>query len=468
LRRVLSVGAKWTLRYAVVTFVCVSLLGLYLYQRVERRIHRDAELIVELPLRAVGETMRRAPGDRDSAMDAMLRQVRSADDDLRLGMQLFDESGRLLMATGSLQERPVPLRPVLLDGGEVERWEVDLGEETPYYVMAARAPGGFVLAAVDSRRFRQHLSYVADGLGVALPIVLLVTAGLGWLLARGSLRPIQRMTHTARRISGANLDEKVPTSGSGDELDQLAVTLNEMMARIRESMARIRRFSGDAAHEIRTPLAAIRSQIEVTLELPRSREEYDQVLRQVLDEVDRLGRGADAILRLATSEAGLQRSQQSAVDLAEVLADLIAFFEPLAAEKDVKLSLALEPTPAVLGDPAWLHQLFANLVHNAIKFTPPGGSVRVELSQEPEVHAAAVAVRDTGVGIPREHLDRIFERFHKVDASRTEGGFGLGLSLAREIAKAHGGTIHVESEPGRGSVFRVLLPLEEGDEGSPD
>jgi heavy metal sensor kinase len=334
--------------------------------------------------------------------------------------------------------------------------------------MAARAPGGFVLAAVDSRRFRQHLSYVADGLGVALPIVLLVTAGLGWLLARGSLRPIQRMTHTARRISGANLDEKVPTSGSGDELDQLAVTLNEMITRIRESMARIRRFSGDAAHEIRTPLAAIRSQIEVTLELPRSREEYDQVLRQVLDEVDRLGRGADAILRLATSEAGLQRSQRSAVDLAELLADLIAFFEPLAAEKDVKLSLALEPTPAVMGDPAWLHQLFANLVHNAIKFTPPGGSVRVELSQEPEVHAIAVAVRDTGVGIPREHLDRIFERFHKVDASRTEGGFGLGLSLAREIAKAHGGTIHVESEPGRGSVFRVLLPLEEGDEGSPD
>jgi heavy metal sensor kinase len=464
LRRVLSVGAKWTLRYAVVTFVSVSLLGLYVYQRVERRMNRDAELIVELPLRAVDETMRRASGDLDPVLDAMLRQVRAADDDLRLGMQLFDESGRLIMAMGSLQDRPIPLRPTLLEGGDVERWDADLGDDDPYYVMAARTSGGYLLAAVYARRFRQHLAYVADGLVVALPIVLFVTAGLGWVLARGSLRPIQRITQSARRISGANLEETVPTSGSGDELDQLAVTLNEMMARIRESMARIRRFSGDAAHEIRTPLAAIRSQIEVTLERLRSAEEYDHVLRQVLDEVDRLGAGADALLRLATSEAGLQPSQRRAVALAELLADLVGFFEPLAAEKDVKLELEVAPMSPVLGDPAWLHQLFANLVHNAIKFTPPGGSVRVELASEPDVRAAAVTVSDTGVGIPAEHLDRIFDRFHKVDASRSAQGFGLGLALAREIAKAHGGTIHVESEPGRGTRFRVLLALEDAGE----
>jgi signal transduction histidine kinase len=184
----------------------------------------------------------------------------------------------------------------------------------------------------------------------------------------------------------------------------------------------------------------------------------------VLDEVDRLGAGPDALLRLATSEAGLQPSQRRAVALAELLADLVGFFEPLAAEKDVKLELEVAPMSPVLGDPAWLHQLFANLVHNAIKFTPPGGSVRVELASEPDVRAAAVTVSDTGVGIPAEHLDRIFDRFHKVDASRSAQGFGLGLALAREIAKAHGGTIHVESEPGRGTRFRVLLALEDAGE----
>jgi heavy metal sensor kinase len=296
---------------------------------------------------------------------------------------------------------------------------------------------------------------------VALPITLVVTAGLGWLLARGSLRPIQRITQTARRIGGAHLYETVPTSGSGDELDQLAVTLNEMIARIRESMERVRRFSGDAAHEIRTPLAAIRSQVEVTLERHRDAEEYEQVLRHVLDEVERLGAGTDAMLRLAQSEGGLDPARRTPVDLSALLADVVAFFEPLAAESDVKLELDLRPTGPVAGDPSWLHQLFANLVHNAIKFTPAGGSVRVGLAPEPEGAAVVASVRDTGAGIPADELGRIFERFHKVDASRSQVGFGLGLSLAREIAKAHGGSIEVESRLGRGSVFRVTLPLGE-------
>jgi heavy metal sensor kinase len=459
--RFLSIGAKWALRYAIVTTVSISLLGIYVYERVQRRIHRDAELIVEIPVRLIGESLRQTPDDREAILEAMVRQVRVSDEDLRLGLELFDGSGRLVAAVGSLQGRPIPLTAALHEGAEVDRWEVDLGDGDPYYVMGARQREGAVLAVVYARRFRKHLEYVADGMIVALPITLVVTAGLGWLLARGSLRPIQRITQTARRIGGAHLYETVPTSGSGDELDQLAVTLNEMIARIRESMERVRRFSGDAAHEIRTPLAAIRSQVEVTLERHRDAEEYEQVLRHVLDEVERLGAGTDAMLRLAQSEGGLDPARRTPVDLSALLADVVAFFEPLAAESDVKLELDLRPTGPVAGDPSWLHQLFANLVHNAIKFTPAGGSVRVGLAPEPEGAAVVASVRDTGAGIPADELGRIFERFHKVDASRSQVGFGLGLSLAREIAKAHGGSIEVESRLGRGSVFRVTLPLGE-------
>jgi heavy metal sensor kinase len=458
--RALSVGAKWALRYAVVTTVTISLLGIYVYERVERRIHRDAELIVEIPVRLIGETLRQAPDDHDAILEAMARQVRVSDEDLRLGLQLFDPSGRLVAAAGTLERRPIPLSAALREGADIDRWQVDLGDDDPYYVMGARQREGAVLAVVYARRFRKHLDYVADGLIVALPITLAVTAGLGWLLARGSLRPIQRITQTARRIGGAHLDETVPTSGSGDELDQLAVTLNEMIARIRDSMERVRRFSGDAAHEIRTPLAAIRSQVEVTLERHRGAEEYERVLRHVLDEVERLGAGTDAMLRLAQSEGGLDPARRVPVDLAALLADVAAFFEPLAAESDVKLELDLRPAGPVAGDPSWLHQLFANLVHNALKFTPAGGSVRVELAPDPAGGAAVASVRDTGPGIPADQLDRIFERFHKVDASRSQVGFGLGLSLAREIAKAHGGTISVESALESGSIFRVTLPLD--------
>jgi heavy metal sensor kinase len=457
--RNISIGAKWALRYSVVTFVTISLLGIYVYSRVERRIRRDAELIAEIPLRNVTEAMKRNPGDVDRVAEAIGREVSAADGDLRLGIQLFDEAGRLLIARGSFEQHPLPLPARVVDGRVAAYfWERELESGRLYYVMSARARGGFVQTAIYSRRFQRHADYIADGFFLALPIALLVTVGLGWLLARGSLRPIQRITATARRISGSNLDQEVPTTGSGDELDQLAVTLNEMMARIHESVDRIRSFSADAAHELRTPLAAIRNQVEVTLDKTRSGEEYERVLREVLDEVDRLTSGADAMLRLAHSEAGLDPSERVEVDLRTLLGDVVDFFSPLAAEGDVKLDLHADPAaPHVAGDPGWLHQLFANLVHNAVKFTPEGGSVLVELAAAPG-GGAVVCVRDTGPGIAPEQLEQIFERFHKVDASRSQTGFGLGLSLAREIAKAHGGAIDLETEPGRGSTFRVVLP----------
>jgi len=459
--RPVSVGAKWALRYALVTFVTISLLGLYVYERTERRVERDAELIAEMPMRNLLEVARRHPGDLERLAEAVDRELAAADEDLRLGVQVFDRDGTLLMARGSLQADKLPLGFHVANGQRSwERWRSDEPRGShPYRVVTAEAPGGYLQTAVYTRRFDRHLDFIADGYLIALPITLLVTVGMGWLLARGSLRPIQRITETARRISGSHLDEKVQTTGSGDELDRLAVTLNEMIDRIRDSVERIRRFSGDAAHELRTPLAAIRNQVEVTLERTRTPEEYDRVLRQVLEEVDRLAEGADALLRLSRSEAGLDPDRREAVDLAGMLAELVEFFEPLAAEKDVKLSLeAGSGVPAVSGDPAWLHQLFANLVHNAIKFTPAGGAVGVTLKSKAKSRLVRVEVQDNGMGIPADQTERIFERFHKVDAARSAVGFGLGLSLAQEIARIHDGRISVDSELGRGSVFRVELP----------
>jgi heavy metal sensor kinase len=338
-------------------------------------------------------------------------------------------------------------------------WEKTHEDERRYYVMTSTAPVGYLQTAVYTRRFDKHASYIADGFYVAMPIALLLTVGLGWLLARGSLRPIKRITRTARHINVSNLDEDVPTTGSGDELDQLAATLNEMLGRIRRSVRRIRRFNADAAHELRTPLAAIRNQVEVTLEKERSVAEYERVLGNLLGEVDRLASGADAMLRLAQSEAGVDPTSREDVALGQLLGEVVDFFVPLAIEAGVKLDLReADLVPSLQADPAWLHQLFANLVHNAIKFTPSGGSVLVRVAPEPDGDGGMVEVVDTGVGIPAEHLDRIFERFHKEDVARTSSGFGLGLSLVREIVRAHGGSISVESAPGEGSTFRVTLP----------
>lgn len=456
----LSIGAKWTLRYAVVSFVAISLLGWYVYTRAEGRLRRDAELITRAPLRNVAEAMKRRPGDINVVAEAIDREVTAADGDLRLGIQYFDENGRVVLASGSLEQRPIPLPASILEGRRAALfWEKTHADDRRYYVVTSKAPEGYLQTAVYTRRFDKHASYIADGFYVAMPIALLMTAGLGWLLARGSLRPIKRMTRTARHINVSNLDEDVPTTGSGDELDQLAGTLNEMLGRIRRSVSRIRRFNADAAHELRTPLAAIRSQVEVTLERERPIAEYERVLANLLGEVDRLAAGADAMLRLAQSEAGVDPTCREEVALGQLLGEVVDFFGPLATEAGVKLDLReADLVPTLHADPAWLHQLFANLVHNAIKFTPSGGSVLVRVSPEPGGDGGMVEVVDTGVGIPPEHLDRIFERFHKEDAARSEAGFGLGLSLVREIVRAHGGSIRVESTPDEGSTFRVILP----------
>jgi heavy metal sensor kinase len=456
----LSIGAKWALRYAVATLITISLLAVFVYDRVERRIVRDAELIAKIPLRNISEAMKRNPGDIDLAIEVINREVRAADGDLRLGIQFFDDRGRLLYARGGLEQQPLPLpRGVLSGRRPALSWQRELGGGRRWYVVSADAPGGFLQTAIYSRRFDKHAAYIRDGFYLALPIAVLLTVVLGWLLARRSLRPIARITSTARHIGVAQLDEQVPTTGSGDELDQLAGTLNEMLGRLRESVARIRRFNADAAHELRTPLAAIRNQIEVTVEKSRKPEEYEAVLRQLLDEVDRLASGTSAMLRLAQSEAGIDPAQRAEVDVGEVLSDVVDFFEPLASEADVKLEYRTERgANPIIGDAGWLHQLFANLVHNAVKFTPAGGSVAVSLAPDAEADGVVASVEDTGMGISEDRLERIFERFHKVDASRSQSGFGLGLSLAREITRAHGGRIEVESRYGEGTLFRVFLP----------
>ncbi len=456
----LSIGAKWAFQYAVATLIAISLLAVYVYDRVERRIVRDAELIAQIPLRNISEAMKRNPGDIDLAIEVINREVRAADGDLRMGVQFFDERGRLLYARGSLEQHPLPLPRSVLEGERNARsWQRHLSGGRRWYVVGARAPGGYLQTAIYSRRFDKHVAYIADGFFVALPIAVLLAVGLGWLLARRSLQPIKRITTTARNIGVGRLDEEVPTTGSGDELDQLAGTLNEMLGRLRDSVARIRRFNADAAHELRTPLAAIRNQIEVTVEKERTTEEYESLLGGLLEEVDRLASGTDAMLRLAQSEAGLDPAQRTDVDVGQILADVVDFFEPLATEAHVKLEYRTETgADPVVGDAGWLHQLFANLVHNAVKFTPSGGTVVVSLVPDDEGDGVVASVEDTGIGIAEDRLRRIFERFHKVDAARSESGFGLGLSLAREIARAHGGRIEVESREGEGTAFRVFLP----------
>jgi heavy metal sensor kinase len=465
----LSVGAKWTLRYTAAMLLAISLLAAYTYVRIEQRFRNNARFLADLQLKELEETLEAVPVGDPALHEILVRSTTVAGPDLKLGLQVWNARGTLVLAEGSLAKNSLGLPPDLpRESGERVVREVYFPDGSYPYLVVTRTlqGGGAVQAAVYLRRFIRNARGVRDIYFWTLPLAAVFTLALGSWLVRGSLRPIATMTRAARRISGTHLEEKVPTTGSGDELDELATTLNQMMDRIRHSVERMQRFSANAAHELRTPLNALRSRLDVTLEQERTPDEYRKTLGETAEQVASLSEAVHAMMRLAQSEAGLPAEHRVPVAVAALVQEVVEFFEPLAAEQGLSLELGKLEDATVSGEPAWLRQALANLVDNAILYTPEGGAIRVDISAaEPDDGSVLVGVADTGVGIPPAEHERIFEPFHRVrgGSARNGAGAGLGLALAREIARAHGGDVEVESEPGRGSRFVMRLPRASAD-----
>jgi heavy metal sensor kinase len=290
-------------------------------------------------------------------------------------------------------------------------------------------------------------------------VLLLVLAGVGgWFLAGRTLKPVERITDIARGIGESDLSRRIDVE-TDDELGRLASTLNGMIARLEEAFIKQRQFVADASHELRTPLAVIQAESSLVLEKPRDQEQYRRSLELVSQEVSYMSEVVSKLLLLARSDAGSEQLNIQDVDVAALLAELGQDLEALAQEKDLTLSFGPMDGLTVRGDRVRLRQLFMNILDNALRYTPGGGTIAGSVVRRDG--QAVVSVTDTGIGIPEEHLPFIFDRFYRVDKARTnrEGGTGLGLSIATSIARMHGGTIEVESAVGTGTTFRILLPL---------
>ncbi len=281
----------------------------------------------------------------------------------------------------------------------------------------------------------------------------------GRILAARSLRPVGTMATAARRISVENLADRLERSGTGDELDQLAETFNDMLTRLEKQVAQLQQFIADAAHELRTPLAALRGNAEVALSGRRPADELRAVLADAIEEYDRLSRIADDLLLLARADAGQKLIRSARFPLDRAVVDVVDLFSPEAEERGVSLVLSDRNEIWIDGDDGRLRQMLSNLLDNAIKFTPDGGMVRV--SQSTSNGMIELTVRDTGVGIAPEHLPHVFDRFYRADRARTHdgGGAGLGLSICRTIVEAHGGDIRLTSRPGGGTTVSVRIPV---------
>ena len=304
----------------------------------------------------------------------------------------------------------------------------------------------------------QALERLRHALMIAVPLTLLAAGGGGVFLARRALKPVDEMTRKARSIEERDLSQRLEVR-TRDELGRLAATLNAMIARLEKAFGRQRQFTSDASHELRAPLAVIEAESTLTLQRKRAASEYRQSLETIAQEAARMSLIIDQLLSLARADSEKEPLSFEELNLGELLKESSSDLEVLCRHKGLDLQLAQVDDSVVKGDRLRLRVLFLNLLDNAIRYTPGGGTVSVSLRREGQM--AVVSISDTGPGIPAADLPHIFERFYRVDKarSRTEGGSGLGLSIAQYIAEVHGGRIEAESEPGKGSTFRVWLPL---------
>lgn len=320
-------------------------------------------------------------------------------------------------------------------------------------------------------RIGMATAFLDDGIDTLTRLLLPVAAGLslltplvGYWLAVRATKPVAEILRTAEQLKPTRLGDRLEVFGTQDELDRLSVTINRLLDEVAGHVERQQQFVADAAHELRGPLAAMRSSLEVAISQDRSADAYRETLGDVLEEARHLSKLTNDLLLLAETGGDTRTRARDRVDLTAIARQTVAMFGGVAEERSVGLVLE-PPTGAtqVEGDASQLRQVLGNLLDNAIRFTADGGRVTVSVVNDEAHHTAVVAVVDDGCGIEADHLDRVFDRFYKTDASRTHSaaarGGGLGLAICRSIVERHNGTIAVMSTAGRGTTFTVRLPL---------
>jgi len=292
---------------------------------------------------------------------------------------------------------------------------------------------------------------------ITIPCTLFISGAISLFLVTKALRPVQAINKVAQEIQEKNLSKRIKVK-TNDEIGKLAQTLNHMFERLEEAFIREKQFTSDASHELRAPLATIQGESTLVLKKERKRDEYQKSLEIIARESERMALILKRLMFLARDDSEIQLVFEN-VNLGELINELASDTEVLATQKNIKLKLVLKENLDIKGDKITLRELFFNLLDNAIRYTPSGGTITISLNHIDRY--ASISIKDSGIGIPIEEQPHLFKRFYRVDKSRSrsDGGAGLGLSISQRIAEIHNGRIEIESKIGEGSTFRVLLPL---------
>jgi heavy metal sensor kinase len=459
----LSIGLRLTLWYLGIFALAELIFGVGMWFILRENLHDIADSALAIQ---VEDVRRFLQGQRSDQPLVELRQEVTEEYSSETGgdyLQILDANSNWIYRSPRLTDRQLPaISPSLLR--RPVHQDMRLGKY-PYRFVSQRIEVGgqafTVQAGVSTDEEMETLERFQSYLLMFAPLLLLAAGGVGYWLSRRALSPVDTLTRAARTITGHTLSNRLEPLHTGDELQRLSDTLNEMLARIETAFNRVTEFTADASHELRTPVSLIRTEAEVALRRSRGEEEYREALRHILLEAERTTSLIEELLALARADSGRQALNIQPIDLRDALQEVASGWRAVANVRGLQFSeRILDAELRVLGDTDALRRVINILLDNAFKYTPVPGGV-VTLSAEEKDGSAVISVHDNGMGIAEEDQERIFERFYRVDKARSRdlGGAGLGLSIAQWIVQQHHGKMRVESTIRAGSIFRVELPL---------
>lgn len=447
--------------HAATALVVVIVLALFVRQIVSQRLSQELDRQLRIDFDLIEAQVEESQGK-------LVWPLRGSHGDegyarMAAWFEVWSEEGKLLLRHWPVPETEAHARLGPPAGQELRFYsaEAEPGLFARVMERPARVEHRDVILRIlrDESGLRRTQHELAEVFLVGLPLAVLLAVAGGWFVARRSLAPVGAMAARARDITASSLSQRLPVANPHDELGRLATVFNATLQRLETSFAELRRFAADASHELRTPLTALRTTGEVALRDQHDPAQLRDAIGAMLEDAQRLQDLVESLLALARAEADTQPLPRATVACGALAREVAENLRVLAEEKRQQLIVEVTDDVTVAGDAALLRQALLNILHNAIRHTPAGGRLTVRCQRRQ--NEAVIEVADTGEGIAPEHQGRIFERFHRVDnaRSRAEGGAGLGLAIARAAVERHGRRIELESTPGQGSLFRIVLPV---------
>lgn len=466
-----SIRSKLTFWFVLIFAVIVLIADLYLYRSFESSLMGSIDDALYTIAEEVEHTILKAP---PTVWRKEIKNVKDEFITYRFFIQIIEFTGphrenmRVITKSEVLSESVMANLPAdtwtpLSDTPGYRTIGYESVSPTPirlilFPVISEGSAAYIVQVGTSLKKTEQALDKLLAILCISGPIILLLCSVGGYLILTRAIKPVKEVVHTAKKITAQDLSLRIDLQDKGDEIGELVATFNRMIERLERSVEQIRQFSADVSHELRTPLTIIRGEIETTLRKERSGQDYKNALQSVYEETRKLEKMIDNLLFLSQIESR-ESCPQVNVPVFEVLLGAIQIFKPVADQKGIRIGIKKIDALQVKGDETLLKRLFSNLIDNAVKYTPAGGSITISLEEREK--QALFTIEDTGIGIPQDSLPFLFNRFYRVDPARSPEttGSGLGLSIVRSIVNIHRAVIDIRSKPRHGTTVSVYFPM---------